>query len=127
MGVIEHVVPSRAFSLPERKHDFVLGTYLDDDGNIVNWQLDDLDYMADKEYSANWSEMGCYKTTTVEWLIERKRLQDEALLAERGNEFKVLIITTKSGKGTYFQTIPDVLPGWTTYNVNTDRITMILG
>lgn len=127
MAVMEQYVPSKAFSLPERKHNFALASYVDDDGNVVPWQLEDLQYLMELPYSANWSEMGCYKTTSVEWLIEAKRRLDDALVKERGKEFKVLIVTTKSGKGTYFQTVPDVLRGWTTYNVATDKVALILG
>lgn len=48
--------------------------------------------------SANWSDMGCFKTTTGLWLME-------AMQAKR-----ILIITTRTGKTTFFQTIPYLLP-----------------
>jgi SNF2 family DNA or RNA helicase len=84
----------------------------------TDWQLEDLAYLEDLPKSANWSEMGCYKTTTVQWLAER-------LLREIENP-KVLIITTRSGKGTYFQTIPEVLPDWELYNLKTTGISIII-
>jgi SNF2 family DNA or RNA helicase len=61
--------------------------------------------------------MGCYKTTTALWLSERK-LQDVASPA-------VLIITTKMGKGTYFDAIPKVLPDWIFLNVTAKGITRV--
>lgn len=79
------------------------------------WQLEDLAYLADKPYSANFSEMGCYKTSTAAWLLDHKI---KPYLAA-GIPAPVLIITTKSGKGTYFDAIPKCLTGYKVYNVNT--------
>ena len=56
--------------------------------------------------SANFSEMGCYKTTTLEFLLEDLDLA------------RTLIVTSKTGKLTYMQTLPDVLPGVPVYNVS---------
>lgn len=83
-----------------------------------DWQNQDLDeYLANYEkrpFSANWSEMGCRKTTTGLWLIERML---SLLELEKGN---VLIVTTKSGKGTYWDAIPKCLPtDWRVFNVGT--------
>ena len=38
----------------------------------TDWQEEDLKQLVEREYSANWSEMGCYKTTTGLWLAERR-------------------------------------------------------
>lgn len=83
-----------------------------------DWQNEDLaNYENDFEkrpFSANWSEMGCRKTTTGLWLIERIL---EKLELDKAN---VLIVTTKSGKGTYWDAIPKSLgPEWRIYNVGT--------
>ena len=88
------------------------------------WQEEDLaDLLSgERKYagSANWSEMGCYKTTTGLWFAQRyaERLEIEYP--------KVLIITTKSGKGTYRDAVPKSLPkDWRTFNVNTKVCTVI--
>src|SRR5687768_14743938 len=83
----------------------------------TDWQKEDLEQLSQLRRSANWSEMGCYKTTTIQWLME-------SLLKETP-EPKVLIVTTRSGKGTYFQTLPEVLPGWAIFNVLTKDIRLI--
>jgi len=38
---------------------------------------------------------------------------------------KVLVVTTKSGKGTYFQTVPSVLPDWNLLNLSTRKVTLV--
>lgn len=48
--------------------------------------------------TANFSEMGCYKTSTALFLLED--LQPK----------KTLIVTSKTGKVTYMQTLPFILP-----------------
>lgn len=83
----------------------------------ADFQLEDLEYLENRAWSANWSEMGCYKTTTGLWLAERK----VAGLASPA----VQIITTKMGKGTYFDAIPKVLPDWIFLNVNAGGITRV--
>lgn len=87
----------------------------------TEWQEKDLAQLVTLRRSANWSEMGCYKTTTIEWLIERLLLLGEELEAP-----KVLIVTTRSGKGTYFQTLPSVLKNWAIFNVLTKEIRLVL-
>lgn len=82
------------------------------------WQLEDLAKLTDIDVSANWSEMGCYKTSTVLWLLQHKVRDIE--------NPRVLIVTTKSGKGTYFEAIPEILPGWTVLNVNTRDVRIVL-
>lgn len=65
-------------------------------------------------YSANWSEMGAFKTTTGLWLMEKVLAHN---YIDQGN---VLIVTTKSGKGTYWDAIPKTLSGeWRVFNVGT--------
>lgn len=76
------------------------------------FQLEDLVFLNERDWSANWSEMGCYKTTTVEWLIQKK-CEDAEIKNPR-----ILFITTKSGKGTYFQTVPSIFQGAAIFNVN---------
>lgn len=58
--------------------------------------------------SANWSEMGCFKTTTCLWHIEQ--MQDDV----------VLIVTTMTGKVTFFETAPHVLPDYGLVEVTKD-------
>ena len=74
--------------------------------NRAPFQIEDLAFLRPLNASANYSEMGCYKTTTAEFL-----LQD--LGAER-----VLIITSKTGKITYEQTLPSVLADFPVYRVD---------
>lgn len=85
-----------------------------------DWQEDDLaqilDHLPDRPYSANWSEMGCFKTTTGLWLLD-------AVTSAAGNS---LIVTTKSGKGTYYDAIPKSLDdNYRVYNVTTKSAAQI--
>src|SRR5580765_410322 len=69
--------------------------------------------------TANWSEMGCYKTSTGLWYLERK-------LAEM-QKFKnpsVLIITSKGGKGTFLEAVPEILPDFQILNIETQSISL---
>lgn len=81
------------------------------------WQYEDIDYMCDRPYSANWSEMGTYKTSTGLWLMDK--VVREVQKVDRPH---CLIITSKGGKGTYFDAMPKCLPEWTLYNVETQRV-----
>lgn len=86
------------------------------------WQIDDLTYIAGRadgnENTANWSDMGAYKTSTVLWHIE---------YVTRDIEFpSVLICTTPSGKGTYFEAIPELLPKFTLLDVTTRGVFLVL-
>lgn len=87
-----------------------------------DWQTDDIQYLEKRSWSANWSEMGVYKTSTALWMMER-RLKDV-------ENPRVLIITTKRGKGSYFSDLPkclDVVNKWTVLNVGaTGRTDMLL-
>jgi SNF2 family DNA or RNA helicase len=60
--------------------------------------------------TANFSEMGCYKTTTAEFLLEDL---DPA---------RTLIVTSKTGKVTYLQTLPSVLPGVPLMNIESAHV-----
>ncbi len=79
---------------------------------VTDWQLKDLTHLYGRPWSANFSEMGCYKTSTTLWLVQHK-------LANIRTP-RVLIITTKSGKGTYLQAAPHILPSWVIYSVTTN-------
>lgn len=83
------------------------------------FQQEDIPILAQLKSSANWSEMGAMKTTTAEWLWEQKT-------AHIPNP-RVLVITTKSGKGTYFESLAEVLPEWDVYAVGTDRTSIVVG
>lgn len=77
---------------------------------------------------ANWSEMGCYKTSTGLWLAEN--LINEAVARRTldgpkiptGEFPSILIITSKGGKGTFLEAIPELLPEYTIINVETQAL-----
>ena len=83
-----------------------------------DWQEEDIAYLAERDYSANWSSMGVFKTSTALWLIERK-------VEESGS---VLIVTTKSGKGAYFDCIPKCWDSqdWKVFNVGTKSVEALM-
>lgn len=85
----------------------------------ADFQLEDLDRLAEQSASANWSEMGCYKTTSALWLAQI-RFQQEGI-----KNPALLIVTSKNGKGTYFDAIPKTLPGWTFLNIHTQKVTQV--
>lgn len=78
------------------------------------WQMQDLDYLKTRDWSANFSEMGCFKTSTGLWLAKDKT-------RDKTNP-GVLIVTTRSGKGEYFKLAPLIFKGWTIFNVTTTGI-----
>lgn len=81
----------------------------------TEWQQDDLEHLMGLDASANWSQMGCYKTSTALWLTERKTLSI--------TNPSVLIVTTRSGKGAYFRDIPRCLErDWKIFNVKSDGV-----
>jgi len=82
------------------------------------FQVEDLAHLYGRSWSANWSEMGCYKTSTLLWLI-KERTKDI-------KNPKVLIITTRTGKGTYFKLAPHLLPDWTLLNIMTRRVNLVI-
>lgn len=85
------------------------------------FQLEDIKQLEDRVWSCNWSEMGAFKTSTVCWLIPRWA---EKLGIENP---KVLIITTRSGKGTYMKHVPKQLPDYEMYNLNTNICRIVMG
>ncbi len=78
----------------------------------TDWQIKDIKKLATmpRPWSANFSKMGCYKTSTGLWLIER--------ITQNFAHKRVLIITTKTGKGAYFSDTPKALPGWRVFNID---------
>lgn len=85
---------------------------------MAEFQVEDLQYLSELDKSANWSEMGCFKTTTAEWLISLKTKDIE--------NPRVLVITTKSGKGTYLESLPELMKDWEVYNVGTKRTHVVI-
>lgn len=78
----------------------------------TDWQEKDLRYLTPMPYSANWSQMGCYKTSTGLWLLQKKKVKN------------ALIITSKVGKGAYFSDFYKCLhESWELYNLNIHSIT----
>lgn len=77
-----------------------------------DFQVEDIEILRRLPNSANWSEMGAKKTSTGLWYIQ-KIAEDEGI-----KNPKVLIVTTRSGKGTFFQLAPILLPGWQLYNAD---------
>jgi SNF2 family DNA or RNA helicase len=83
-----------------------------------DWQVEDLMKLASRVHSANWSEMGCFKTSTGLWLAEAKVL-------DKTNP-TILIITSAGGKGTYFDMVPRLLPKFTLFDVGTKALSIVL-
>lgn len=75
--------------------------------------------------TANWGEMGTYKTSTGLWFIERK-LAEAGRLTPKAKPASVLIITNKSGKGTFFEAVPEIYKGWTFLNIETNSINVFM-
>lgn len=87
----------------------------------TDWQEADLEHLTKLEVSANWSEMGCYKTTTGLWLAERKI----ASLGELNFAPRIFIISSRNGKGTYYDAIPKTLQpkGWRFFDITVNGVT----
>lgn len=83
------------------------------------FQLEDLSHICKLENSANWSDMGAYKTSTALWWLQEKLRGIKAP--------KMLVITTRSGKGTYWKLAPIIQPEWELYNIQRKKILMVLG
>lgn len=75
---------------------------------------------------ANWSEMGCFKTSTGLWLIERLIREAKARNKLDGPKVtsapSILIVTSKGGKGTFLEAVPEILPEYTIINVETQKL-----
>ena len=81
-----------------------------------DWQKRDLNYLAPMPYSANWSQMGCYKTSTGLWLLERKKVKN------------AIIVTSKMGKGAYYSDFYRCLPeSWELYDVGVNSCELRIG
>ena len=86
---------------------------------IRDFQKQDLAYMSElSNGSANWSEMGSFKTSTAEWLLELK--------TKHIPNPRVLIITTKTGKGPYMESLWEILPEWDVYNVDAKKTSLVI-
>jgi len=84
------------------------------------FQTEDIAYMDSiPDGSANWSEMGSFKTSTAEWLIELK--------TKHIPNPRVLIITTKTGKGPYLESLWEVLPEWDIYVAGVKKNQLVIG
>lgn len=86
---------------------------------MQDFQREDLHFLSELEASANWGEMGTMKTSTAEWLMQTK-------LAHIPNP-RVLIVTTKSGKGTYLESLWEVLPEWEVFTVSARKRQLVVG
>jgi SNF2 family DNA or RNA helicase len=86
----------------------------------AEFQMEDMGHLLDRKWSANWSEMGAFKTSTVCWLIERWSKKYGI------KNPKVLIVTTRSGKGTYFKHAPKQLPEYNLFNLLTNEVRLIM-
>lgn len=86
------------------------------------WQLEDLHHLVKQRTDrvANWSEMGAKKTSTGLWYIQRRMKE---LGIKKPN---VLAVTTRSGKGTFFDLAPKILQGWTIFNVGTQGLSVLI-
>ena len=83
------------------------------------FQKEDIGILSEQDEIALWNEMGTFKTTTAEWLWETKL---NHVLNPR-----VLVITTKTGKGAYLESLHEVLPEWDTFVATSKGFQMVLG
>src|SRR5215471_2567595 len=87
---------------------------------IQQFQRDDISYLNEIPHGcALWSEMGTFKTSTVEWLLEQR--------TKHIPNPRVLIITTKTGKGPYLESLWEVLPEWDVFTVSTTKNQLTIG
>jgi hypothetical protein len=84
-----------------------------------DFQREDLTRLIEQDSSANFSEMGAMKTSTAEWLWSHK--------TRHVPNPRILVITTKSGKGTYYESLPEVLPDWTVFTTSTTKFQLVVG
>lgn len=89
------------------------------------YQLEDLEALYKQSTthplggSANWSEMGAKKTTTGLWLIQR--LVEE----QKIENASILIVAPRSGKGTFYKWVPEILPGFTIIDVGSQGLSIV--
>jgi len=86
----------------------------------ADWQRTDISELIERDVSANWSDMGCYKTSTALWTHDYKVKRDEIEVPS------ILVITTRGGKGAFFRDIPKTTDGYTIINVDTKRVSMVI-
>lgn len=91
----------------------------------AEWQEKDLlshltHHSEGRDYFADWSEMGCYKTTSGIWLAERVIKQ----LGELNFTPRLAVITSRNGKGTYYDALPKTLglKNWRIYDITTGGV-----
>jgi SNF2-related domain/Helicase conserved C-terminal domain len=84
-----------------------------------DFQREDIARLGESDSSANWSEMGAMKTTTAEWLWAQK--------TKHIPNPRVLVITTKTGKGTYYESLAEVLPEWDVYTIGPQKTNLVIG
>lgn len=90
------------------------------------WQLEDIEHMYNRMiftgFGANWNEMGCKKTTSLLWMIQRLHRE------YWGEDYKpnVFVCTTSAGKGTFFYFAPRILEDWVIINVKASGLSVIM-
>lgn len=88
-----------------------------------DWQQYDVTRLLSQEgddayCQGNWSEMGCFKTSTG------LRIVSDTLKNDRNPQ--VLIVTTRSGKGAFIELIPLLCPEYDIYVVEAQRVLQIV-
>jgi SNF2 family DNA or RNA helicase len=86
---------------------------------MAEFQREDIGVLSEMDECALWNEMGTFKTTTAEWLWEQK-------LKHIPNP-RVLVITTKTGKGAYLESLHEVIPEWDSFVATAKGFQMIVG
>lgn len=86
----------------------------------ADWQREDIAKLVEKDHSANWSDMGCYKTSSALWM------SDYVVKREGIENPSILVITTRSGKGAFFRDIPKTIDGYTVFNVDNTSVRLVL-
>lgn len=82
-------------------------------------QREDIARLVEDKSTADWSEMGCYKTTTAEWLWHAK-------LKHIPNP-RVLVISTKNGKGPYYESLHECIPEWDVFTIDRKKVRPVIG
>ena len=86
----------------------------------ADWQREDIARLIEADRSANWSDMGCYKTSSALWMTDYVMKQKEI------EHPAILVITTRSGKGAFFRDIPKTTEGYTVFNVDNTKVKIVL-
>jgi SNF2 family DNA or RNA helicase len=113
-NVTDDMDPPQAYQLEEIEHivqQTLTGKYTK--------ALSEVEFEHTPGGSANWDDMGCKKTTTGLWCIQR-------IVAETEIENPaVLVITTRAGKGTFYQWAPRILPEFTVLDIGSQSISVV--